>query len=572
MYWKGRYDPVADEQVISCEHTVDECRDLLWRWCDQSRNGAERAHRGLVFKPFNKTEFCAYAQHDTRENTRYYYYRNHLLRIWLTESADGGSDIHYQRMYDTFRGSMIRPMGVFMIIAAIIWLMITWNSEQAWMFMLFLAMIAVGVLLIATKTESAELGGGAGDRLVEAVKKANWEGDAVNGRMALLGGSFDPIHTGHLDLARAVARRLDLDRVVLMPTAIPPHKLRSRMATGTDRLTMCRIATVGDPLFEVSDYEITHGGASFTVNTLEYLTALHPQTKWYLVVGADMFMTLSTWKRFEDIARMAVLCTAPRDDVTMAQLQEQADKLTAMGAKCELLDLPLMPVSSTDLRKAIQDGEPTGDWLPSTVAEYIREKNLYTESTENDQMTDEQFIEIIRGRLTEKRFHHSLEVAKEARRLAEKYGADPAKAYTAGLLHDIMKDTDGKVQLQILNDFGILQDDVEKQAPKLWHAHCGAVFLQYVLGIEDEEIITAVRYHTTARAGMTLFEKILYLADFTSADRDYPDVDEMRRLVEIGIGPAMEYALQYSIDDLKVNGREIHPDTLAAYNEVVAQR
>ena len=100
------------------------------------------------------------------------------------------------------------------------------------------------------------------------------------------------------------------------------------------------------------------------------------------------------------------------------------------------------------------------------------------------------------------------------------------------------------MQLQILNDFGILQDDVEKQAPKLWHAHSGAVFLQYVLGIEDEEIISAVRYHTTARAGMTLLEKILYLADFTSADRDYPDVDEMRRRVEIGIQPAMAYALQ----------------------------
>ena len=181
-------------------------------------------------------------------------------------------------------------------------------------------------------------------------------------------------------------------------------------------------------------------------------------------------------------------------------------------------------------------------------------------------------MDIIKGRLTERRFHHSLEVAKEARRLAEKYGADPARAYTAGLLHDILKDTAGDAQLQILKDFDILQDDVEKQAPKLWHAHSGAVFLEKVLGVEDEEIIRAVRYHTTARAGMSLLEKILYLADFTSADRDYPDVDEMRRQVEIGLEPAMEYALCYSIRDLVDQKKAIHPDTLAAYNEVVMKR
>jgi nicotinate-nucleotide adenylyltransferase len=180
---------------------------------------------------------------------------------------------------------------------------------------------------------------------------------------------------------------------------------------------------------------------------------------------------------------------------------------------------------------------------------------------------DEQFIEIIRGRLTPKRFAHSLAVADEATRLAGRFGADMKKAHTAGLLHDILKDTDGEGQLQILHNFGILLDNVEQHAPKLWHAHAGAVFIEKVLGVEDQDLISAVRYHTTARAGMSMLEKVLYLADFTSADRDYSDVEEMRRLVDVGVEQAMEFALTFSIKELVMKRQAVHPDTMNAYNE-----
>lgn len=392
-------------------------------------------------------------------------------------------------------------------------------------------------------------------------------------RMALFGGTFDPIHNGHVELARAFARRLQLDRVILMPTAVPPHKLKTSMAPPDKRLEMCRLAVRDDPLFDVSDLEICRGGASFTVDTLETLTNDFPQADWYLITGADMFLTLGSWWRFEDIARMATLCAAPRDAADAGRLRAYAAELEQKGARCVIADIPLMPVSSTAIRELIAAGQPAEDWLAPAVAGYIAREGLYKDANAmNTMLTDDQFVDIIRGRLTPARFHHSLEVAKEARRLAEKYGADPAKAYTAGLLHDILKDTAGDAQLQILKDFDILQDDIEKQAKKLWHAHSGAVFIRQVLGVQDEDIIAAVRYHTTARAGMSLLEKVLYLADFTSADRDYPDVEEMRRQVDIGIEPAMEYALCYSICDLTYMKKAIHPDTLAAYNEVVLRR
>ncbi len=177
------------------------------------------------------------------------------------------------------------------------------------------------------------------------------------------------------------------------------------------------------------------------------------------------------------------------------------------------------------------------------------------------------YKEILQKRLTTKRFNHSLCVADEAVRLAKKYGGDSNKAYLAGLLHDITKNASTNEHLQIFSEFDIMLNDIEKNAEKLWHAISGAAFIQHKLGITDDEIITAVRYHTTARAGMTQLEKLLYLADFTSRDRDYEDVDIMREKVEISIEAALNYALSYTINDLVSHGKPLHLDTVKAYNE-----
>lgn len=174
---------------------------------------------------------------------------------------------------------------------------------------------------------------------------------------------------------------------------------------------------------------------------------------------------------------------------------------------------------------------------------------------------------ILEKRLNPKRYHHSLCVADEALRLARKYGCDTKKAYLAGLLHDITKNATQEEHLHIFDKFDIMLNSVEKNAEKLWHAISGAAYIEYELGITDKDIITAVRYHTTAREGMSLLEKILYLADYTSADRDYDDVDIMRQKVEISIDAAMDYALTYTINDLVERRKLLHLDTVKAYNE-----
>ena len=389
-------------------------------------------------------------------------------------------------------------------------------------------------------------------------------------KMGLFGGTFDPIHKGHISMALRLAQKLELDGVVLMPTFVPPHKIKENMASAEHRLAMCRLAAEEYPRLCVSDLELQRGGASFTVDTLTALSEQYPDTQWHLLVGADMFTTLRTWHRFADIAQMAVLCTIAREGTDTDKLMEYAAALRADSIDCFVDVTPVEPYSSTQVRERITEGETAADLVGETVDAYIRANGLYRQADGMQTQTpDEQFIAIIRSRLSDYRFRHSLCVAQEAKRLAERYGADADKAYTAGILHDIMKDTPKEVQQQIFAEYAVDLDAVEKRSTTLWHARSGEAFLRYVLGVTDEEILSAVRYHTTGRAGMSLLEQVLFTADFTSADRNYPDVDVMREYADQSLTKAIRYGVEYTIRDLIEQGRPVHPDTLAVYNEIV---
>lgn len=181
------------------------------------------------------------------------------------------------------------------------------------------------------------------------------------------------------------------------------------------------------------------------------------------------------------------------------------------------------------------------------------------------------YIELIKSKLSPYRFNHSVEVAKSAVYLAEKYGGDSEKMYLAGLLHDVLKEAGREETFFYVNKYEMELTKLEEVTPKLWHAMTGAEFIRNELGIDDEEIITAVRYHTTGRGNMTLSEKILFIADFISADRDYNGADEMRQRAEVSLEHAMDMGLSFTITDLVENGRPVHPDTIDAYNDIRLQ-
>lgn len=179
------------------------------------------------------------------------------------------------------------------------------------------------------------------------------------------------------------------------------------------------------------------------------------------------------------------------------------------------------------------------------------------------------YKEIIKPMISERRYIHCVNVSKEAVFLANKYGADEEKAAIAGMLHDITKEMDNDEQLQIIHDSGIILDNVQKKAPKLWHGITGSLYIKNNLGIDDEDILNSIRYHTTGRAGMSILEKVIFVADFTSDERTYNGVETMREKSRKSLEEAMLYGFRFTFSDLTKRGLAIHPDEIFCYNEIV---
>lgn len=184
-------------------------------------------------------------------------------------------------------------------------------------------------------------------------------------------------------------------------------------------------------------------------------------------------------------------------------------------------------------------------------------------------MQESDYKKLIRSMMGDYRYTHSLNVAEEAVELARLYGGDERVAYTAGILHDITKEIPRDEQLQIIREGGIILDDVQKNAPKLWHSVSGSVYVRTRLGIEDTDVINAIRYHTTGRAGMSLLEKIIYTADYTSKERSYDGADIMREKSRRSLEEAMLFSCVFTLQNLSAKAAAIHPDQLFCYNDIV---
>ena len=197
-------------------------------------------------------------------------------------------------------------------------------------------------------------------------------------KTGIYGGTFNPIHKGHLHIVEAFRKGLGLDRVLLIPTRVPPHKAAPDLASPQDRFAMCQLAIQGQPWLELSDMEMRREGKSYTAETLEELSALYPQDQFYLLMGEDMFLTLGRWYRPETIFSLASVCTAPRSVHGMDALREKALEYTGtFHAQCFLDHIPYLPISSTQVRQAVARGEDVASLVPEAVARYIRERGLY---------------------------------------------------------------------------------------------------------------------------------------------------------------------------------------------------
>ena len=202
-------------------------------------------------------------------------------------------------------------------------------------------------------------------------------------QIVVLGGTFDPVHNGHLIIAHAVAKRRGFKRVTLMPAASPPHKPPTS-ALAADRLAMLRLAIEGDDLFEVCEIELQRTGQSYTIDTIEALRARHGKdAEIHWIIGADMLADLPKWRRAADVvaaARIVVAARAPwqqRLEETFREFERHFDAEQIRGLRDGVVDTPLVDISSTEIRRRVAAGQSIGGLAPAAVCDYIQREGLY---------------------------------------------------------------------------------------------------------------------------------------------------------------------------------------------------
>lgn len=196
-------------------------------------------------------------------------------------------------------------------------------------------------------------------------------------KILIFGGTFNPVHNGHIHMCRAAQDAVCPDMTLIIPTYIPPHKSVESILVGSDdRMQMCRLAFGNLKNTVVSDIEVTAQQKSYTVLTLEKLKKIYDDSEIFMLCGADMFLTLKTWYRYDELIKLATVCVVPRGD-KMNEISDYARFVENDGGNCVIINAPTVDISSTEIRRKIASDEDISELVPNTVDEYIKKHNLF---------------------------------------------------------------------------------------------------------------------------------------------------------------------------------------------------
>ena len=387
-------------------------------------------------------------------------------------------------------------------------------------------------------------------------------------KIGIYGGTFNPIHLGHIAAAKFAMEALKLDQLYLIPVGLPPHKaLAEGSPDPRHRLAMAELAgqAIGARV-KVLDLELERKGKSYTLDTVRAIHKQHPKDRLYLLMGTDMFLTFQNWRHPGEIAQLCTLCAFSRSPSDTAEVFEhqQASLKKAFQAETEVLTLPqVVEVSSTQLREELSRGSGNQFLLPAVYG-YILVHHLYGTRADLKHLPLELLRPAALSLLDQRRVPHVLGTEEEAARLARRWGANEEDARRAGLLHDCTKRLDRSEHLKLCKQYHISVDDQERRAGgKLLHAKTGAALARDLFGVSDE-IYSAIYWHTTGKADMTLLEKIIYLADYIEPTRDFGALKELRPLAYEDLDRALLFGFTIAVDDLSRKGMALHPNSVRA--------
>ena len=378
-------------------------------------------------------------------------------------------------------------------------------------------------------------------------------------RIGIMGGTFDPIHQGHIRMAQCALESMRLDRVLMLPSGNPPHK--PDVTPAEDRYRMVCAACAGLEGLEPCREEVDRTGVIYTVDTLSILHEKYPKADFYYIIGADTLMELQKWRRYETVLTLTTFLICPRSwHYTQEQLDAERQRLEAMGGRFVSLEMDVIDVSSTEVRAAIRSDEAT-PLLPVQVREYASVAGLY--GAERRIPQGPEWLAKLFGALSVKRFSHTLAVADMARHLALRHGLDADKAEIAGLLHDCAKCLPLKEMQRIAKEHHLTEDPSILESGALLHSIVGAHLAKTEYGCDDPEVISAILSHTTGRPGMHPLDMAVWLADTIEPTRaPYPLLDKTRMLAGVSLTQAMITSLEGTLTHVRKKGDKVHPATV----------
>ena len=333
-------------------------------------------------------------------------------------------------------------------------------------------------------------------------------------RLAILGGSFDPVHLGHLFLAQEVLSSLHYDRLVFVPAYRSPFKLAAKNMdrTASLRLEMLAASIAADPRLALDDCELKREGVSYTIDTVKDIIRRYSLTeKPGLVIGDDLTNEFLQWHESKNILELA--------DIIIAR------RIHSNTPDCPFPHIPItndiVDISSAQVRRLIAEGGAWHHLVPAEACTIIEENRLYTDTEGESYYGLIQKVEkAAREELDRKRFLHSRNAALLAYDLCQRFSVNPELGYLAGISHDLAKclDDESLVRLAKFDGEGISK--LEKEKPSLLHARCAAVLLKERFGVDNKDVLEAVALHTKASVNMCLLAKIVYIADKLEVSRE----------------------------------------------------
>ncbi len=361
-----------------------------------------------------------------------------------------------------------------------------------------------------------------------------------NMKIAVFGGTFDPPHTEHANLLAAANSELAPDWIYVVPAGIPPHKTR-KVSPAPLRLNMTELFISGQKNAQVYDGELLREGKSYTVLTLRELKKQNPDAQLLLLMGADMLKDFPNWKNPQEILSLAHVCVCLRGEEMKNAKKAKAFFKKRFSAECTVLSYHGREVSSTAIRcKAAIGLDYEKDTLPQ-VGTYLRQQGLYLQP----------WTDRVTTALSPKRKEHTLGVMLTALSAAKRLGVHEDSAFTAAALHDVAKAYPDA-----------FSDVIPSKVPgPVKHQYAGAELAKREMGITDNDVLNAIRYHTSARAGMSNLEKLIYVADMIEPGRNYPCVKKLRKLFDKNFEQCFLACLKHTVKHLKKQKKEVYPLT-----------